>query len=466
LKWILGTLILVSVLGAGVMIWTCYASFQMIQSIPLDKAYLSIMRPVIFILTLVSWTLPIFYFGGKYYLSVTAAIQKNLQWWLIGFLLLWTLVIIWLSYQSLSIIESEIRLGEDGEPFFLNAGISLWPTELIRLFAGILSYLFIVDAIIAVLQNNQNLKEDFNLSIPHPNPKDVAELWQDHCSAKNLYWCGGSIAVLSIVFLCFGFSIIDSPFVPYREVISHKANTLMLNCFSVPLFVILLMTVFVITLHGVIMIKQLNALRTSSSLEKLDLPIFSGLHSVWPQKALSSYSLLFDSLMWKELRKALEKNDKYHLDAWLDILFIAAYTKVVGRLVYYPFVIFALMIFARSKIFDNWNMPIGLAIVLVIAAALTLFSAFYLRIVAEQVREDVLTHIASMKINLSGQIDADEDARSAMEKQIDLIITKIQGIHEGAFQPLTHAPAFQALFIPFGGLGSVMFLENWLLNGI
>ncbi|MCX7067501.1 MAG: hypothetical protein NTW85_07405 [Methylococcales bacterium] len=465
LKWILWTLILVSVLGAGVMIWTCYASFQIIQSIPLDNAYLSIMRPVIFILTLVSWTLPIFYFGSKYYLRINdIAIQKNLQWWLIGFLLLWTLVITWLSYQSLSIIESEIGLGEDGEPFFLNAGISLWPSELIRLFAGILSCLFIVDAIIAVLHNNQNLKEYFKLSTPHP--KDVAELWQDHCSAKNLYWCGGSIAVLSIVFLCLGFSIIDSPFVPYRGGISFKANTLVLNCFSVPLFVVLLMTVFVITLHGVIMIKQLNVLRTTPTSKKPNLPIFYlGLHSVWPPKALYSYSLLFESHKWKTLRKTLENNNKYHLDAWLDIQFIAAYTKVVGRLVYYPFIILALMIFARSKIFDNWNMPIGLAIVLLITTALTLFSAFYLRIVTEQVREDVITHIANMKISLSGLLDENKDDCSAMEKQIDLIITKIQGMNEGAFQPLTHAPAFQALLLPFGGMGGVMLLENLLLNG-
>jgi hypothetical protein len=68
-----------------------------------------------------------------------------------------------------------------------------------------------------------------------------------------------------------------------------------------------------------------------------------------------------------------------------------------------------------------------------------------------------------MKIALSYQ--SDNDGRKAMEKQIDMALADIQAINTGAFQPLTSDPAFQALLIPFGGVGGVMLLENFVLNG-
>ena len=165
----------------------------------------------------------------------------------------------------------------------------------------------------------------------------------------------------------------------------------------------------------------------------------------------------------QNLRKKLEEQNNYHLDEWLDIEFIAAHTKMVGKLIYFPFIIFALMIFARSKIFAYWDMPIGLVIVFLSAAALTLGSAFYLRRVTEQARQNTIKKISNMKIALTCQPDS--PARSAMEKQIDLVLIQIQAIKEGAFQPLTNEPAFQAFLIPFGSYGGVMLLENLVIHG-
>jgi hypothetical protein len=195
--------------------------------------------------------------------------------------------------------------------------------------------------------------------------------------------------------------------------------------------------------------------------------------SVWPQTTLrrlglrpgestSKLEAAFNNGL-KNLRKKLEEQNNYHLDEWLDIEFIAAHTKTVGKLVYYPFIILALIIFARSKIFAYWDIPIGLAIIYLSAAALTLGSALYLRRVAEHARQNIIKKISSMKIALTCQPDT--PARRAMENQIDLVLVQIRGINEGAFQPLTNEPAFQALLIPFGSFGGVMLLENFVLNG-
>jgi len=43
---------------------------------------------------------------------------------------------------------------------------------------------------------------------------------------------------------------------------------------------------------------------------------------------------------------------------------------LTGNIVYYPFVILTLMLFARSRIFDDWHMPIALAMIYLLIGGL------------------------------------------------------------------------------------------------
>jgi hypothetical protein len=214
--------------------------------------------------------------------------------------------------------------------------------------------------------------------------------------------------------------------------------------FSVLAFVVLIATVCAITLHSAFLIERLDKQP-----------------SVWPPEKLRKLGLNNNRAL-RQLRKTLEQQGSYYLDEWLDIKFIATYSKVAGKLVYYPFIILALMIFARSKFFDNWDAPIGLIIIFSITAILTLGSAFYLRYVAEKTRKTVIKNITNMKVFLTAQ--SKSTAHDVMEKQIDIALIQIQEINEGAFQSLTRDPAVQAILIPFGGVGGVMLLENLLLG--
>jgi hypothetical protein len=373
------------------------------------------------------------------------------------------LLVLYVVIMTISVIHSEILLGDDGEPFFWNAGISVWPSEIIRLFAGILSYFFIVKTISDLRKENEELAERFYLN---EFSGEVVNLWKDYngkISNSEYIWM---IMRYSAVFLSFAgllFWVFGLPSVPFRGEASSYANTLVL-LFSVPLFIILVMTVFQATLHSINLITELDKS-----------------NSVWPQtllrhwnlkpeedalpriKSTSSSEVKFNYTFTKLQKKLYEKN-KYYLNEWLDIEFIAEQTKMVGKLVYYPFIILALMIFARSKMFDNWDMPISLVIVLLSAVVLTLGSAFSLRRAAERTRKNALKNISSMKMALACQPDSDSPANKAMEKQIDLALAKIQEIKEGAFQPLTNDPAFQAFLIPFGSFGGVALLEA--LNGL
>jgi len=111
-------------------------------------------------------------------------------------------------------------------------------------------------------------------------------------------------------------------------------------------------------------------------------------------------------------------------------------------------------------------MPISLVLIFLSTAILTLGSAFFLRRAAERVRQNTIKKISSMKMALACQPESYSPACKAMEKQIDLALTQIQEIKEGAFQPLSHEPAFQAFLIPFGSFGGVALLENLVLYGV
>jgi hypothetical protein len=354
---------------------------------------------------------------------------------------------------------------------------------MIRLFSGILGCLFIANTIMALRQNKRQLTREFHLNKPslqfgptEPQGK-VAILWNNYCLEVSKPRHLGNILIFALTFLfiaCILLKIFGFPSVPYRGPASSAANTLVL-LFSVLVFIFLVMTVFVTTLRSINLISELDKC-----------------HSIWPQRALHRFNLRHEELsppraiqrhfglIFEEpapnlettyndkltiLRKKLEAEKKYHLDEWLDIKFIAAHTKVVGKLVYYPFIILALMIFSRSKIFDNWDMPIGLVMVFASSAALTLGSALYLRREAEHARKNIIKKISSMKTALTCQPEPDSPACKTMEKQIDLALEQIQEINEGAFQSLTNDPVFQAFLIPFGGFGGVALLENFLLNG-
>lgn len=134
----------------------------------------------------------------------------------------------------------------------------------------------------------------------------------------------------------------------------------------------------------------------------------------------------------------------------------------MGKLVYYPFIILVLMIFARSKIFDNWDMPIGLVLIFLLSGGLTLACALYLRRAAEHTRQVVYGQINEILIELSSR---PEEAARMLEKQVSIALNQIQKINEGAFLPLSQDPAVQALLLPFGGWGGITLLEYFVLNG-
>jgi hypothetical protein len=43
------------------------------------------------------------------------------------------------------------------------------------------------------------------------------------------------------------------------------------------------------------------------------------------------------------------------LDDWIDVRLLAEHTAAIGPLIVFPFILVALMVVARSQLFDNWQ---------------------------------------------------------------------------------------------------------------
>jgi hypothetical protein len=280
---------------------------------------------------------------------------------------------------------------------------------------------------------------------------NISILWNRYCQKTSALSRNRRVLRLTLIFWAFGLALylFDLPNVPYRGGASLLANYSAL-LFSATVFIVLGMVVLDATWCSVDLITRL-AKHTSD----------------WPEKTLRRFDLEQDlsspeAVELTKLRDELSKDNKYYLNEWIDIQFIAAHTKEIGKLVYYPAIILILMIFARSKIFDNWNMSLGLVLIFLSSAGLTLICALYLRRTAEHARQAVSRQISSMLIGLSSRT---EEAARTLEKQACIALKQIQEINEGAFLPLVQEPAVQALMLPFGGWGGITLLEYFVLNG-
>lgn len=137
------------------------------------------------------------------------------------------------------------------------------------------------------------------------------------------------------------------------------------------------------------------------------------------------------------------------LDEYLDIDLIATRTEVVGGLIYYPFVLITLLIVSRISLFDNWTWPAGLLIVIAGNGTYAAWSAWRLRRTAENARQIALKNLNDILIARTAEGKGPEaEAQTARET-----ILMIKEENRGAFAAISHHPLIGALLLPSGGAG-------------
>ena len=329
------------------------------------------------------------------------------------------------------------------EPLAFFSGISIWPSEMLRLIAFMLGIHFMIKAGIDLRANERELEERFCLNPLPPTRfrwRDIGiglDLWrttrpnelgaEPEFSAqeawhaylrRNKFW-PRFIRVGILVMMYFGFSfalfqLLPQPHSPTRGDVAFWFNLVVIYLTAIGMMVLSFYVVDAIQLNS-------NFIRMfAREVTKWGRGVAERCHRVPPltEEELSAYN---------------------------EIFFVAQRTEVVARLIWYPLIILTLMLVARSSFFANWTWPFSLILVSGLNATWALGSAILLRRAAEQLREAAINNLELSRV----MSHAVEEKR----EMFDELIAEIRGLKKGAFATLTRQPFIHAILFNSGGLG-------------
>jgi hypothetical protein len=326
------------------------------------------------------------------------------------------------------------------EPLAFFSGISIWPTEMMRLIAFMLAIFFMFKASFDLRANAKRIEADFAFASLLLTPFRLRDLgigfehWQMKESPRtarfsaeeawHAYLCRNKfwprfirIGILFVLYSIFAFTILHlfpQPPPPARGHLAFEIDKIVFYLAGIGL---LLLSFYVVDAI------QLN----------------------------SNFIRMFGREVTKWGREVVDRSHRHppltekELSAYHEIFFVAQRTQVVAPLIWYPLVVLTLMIVARLSFFDNWTWPPGLVLIYFITGAWALGSAILLRRAAEQLRETALNDLRRFRL-LGQEIEA-------KRQTFDELMAEIRDLKTGAFAPLTDQPFIRAALFPGAALG-------------
>lgn len=356
-----------------------------------------------------------------------------------------------------------------GEPFLLLSGVSLWPTEVIRLVAATLSASFLVSLWQRIHRVPERLKHEFgempadtrrrpvarswlrrmvaalrdkelDQRLPEGQRYEATALWADYLKQASFRSQCRRVLPALVLFLVFCYLVVslDMPHAPSRGV-----SALMINRVIVTLGILLLAWLIL-------------AVSDTIRLAEKYLDMFGKSEpTIWPEPISTTAGDFLGIPLAPGV--PLEKIKRRCVGHWLDIRMIEMWTDVISPVIYYPFIVLCLIFLARSPLFDNWITPYPLMLVFGLSAAYAATCAFKLRHVAERARARALDRFTYLLVNAKG-----EGGSPPLAGQIETMIKEIQTLHRGAFAPFTEQPVVRALLLPVSSVGGMSLLLHYL----
>jgi hypothetical protein len=336
------------------------------------------------------------------------------------------------------------------EPLAFFSGISIWPSEMLRLIALLLAIHFMIKASFDLHANAKKIEEEFSfaplpltpfrwrdlgIGFEHWQTKEpprtsrfsAQEAWHAYL-VRNKFW-PRYIRIGALFTISFFFSFAISRFFrsyhpPVRgEIAAHfdqlvsfasYVGTIILSCYVAD--AILLANNFI--------------------------SMFTRSVTKWePELAKRSGRLL--PLNEEELSK------------YRDVLFVAQRTEVFARLIWYPIIVVTLIFISRSSVFDNWAWPVSLVLTLaLIAIFAAIGGAMLLHRSAERLRDVAVGNLQLLRLR----------SYSAKEKRqmLEEMIMQISNLKKGAFAPLTDQPFVRAVLFNSGTVGLLAVVQRLL----
>ncbi|HET7437898.1 MAG TPA: hypothetical protein VFJ56_00240, partial [Nitrospira sp.] len=332
---------------------------------------------------------------------------------------------------------------DEGEPFSWTAGVSVWPSELIRLFVVVLCLVFLAKGGRDLSKNGDFITDDFlfqdesgfqrfspgtfwvNLKrVAHPaatmtaTTVDQAWSWYREAS-KPIQWFARTI-LLFILYLgmmwLLGYYVVDEEYIhPCRGRLSCTVDWVM-TLSSTVLVVFLNLAVF----DAVMLCRRWIGWVTAST-------------GGWSQQVQEQYLVDYGL---NETKKAEFEKLKYL--AVVDL--IGQRTEVVNRLIRYPFIALIIMMAGRNDYFDIWNYPLLLLLSWALNVFLALLAAYLLYQAASRAKAAMLDGLSRHMVQAL-EVGQDRDVRM---KQIQFIIDEVEANEKGAFVPLYQQPVIES----------------------
>src|SRR6266568_1187400 len=326
------------------------------------------------------------------------------------------------------------------EPLAFFSGISIWPTEMMRLIAFMLAIFLMFKASFDLRANAKRIEAEFAFA-PLPLPPfqwrylgigfeqwqmqepprtsrfSAEEAWYAYL-CRNKFWPRFiRIGILFALYSIFAFTILHlfpQPPSPARGHLAFMIDNIVFYLAGVGL---LLLSFYVV-----------DAIQLNSNFIRM----FGREVTKWGRELVDR----------SHRRPPLTEEE---LSAYHEIFFVAQRTQVVAPLIWYPLLVLTLIVVARASLFDNWTWPPGLVFIYVITGAWALGRAILLRRAAEQLRETALNDLR--RFRLLGQ------ESEAKRQTFDELMAETRDLKMGAFAPLTDQPFIRAALFPGAALG-------------
>lgn len=135
----------------------------------------------------------------------------------------------------------------------------------------------------------------------------------------------------------------------------------------------------------------------------------------------------------------VDQDSRRAVDYWITTELIAERTAPAAHVIHLPFVVILFLLLSLSTRFDNWNTPASVLALIGLAIIIGLSSSLRLRRTAQRIRQGV---VDELKEEVTG---IEYAAAKTQSDKLQQLVKRIEAIHEGAFTKWYNEPVFRAL---------------------
>jgi hypothetical protein len=357
----------------------------------------------------------------------------------------------------------------DEEPWSLSDGISIWPTEIIRLLSVEFGVLVLILATFRLRDHVGSLgKEFFNQATMTP-------------IALNSIWIGRWKPTKTGVKNKVDAWTLFAQFL----YLGRQKHRFVRVVFSVLAYaaIVVLATWKIGTFPGRLCIRGewswwADTILLAGVVLLFLLILFYALDAAYLTNTLLRYlSNQYDSVHWPQDLTKQWANKKGicqdHLESWLAVRFAALKTRETGSFMAWPFVMLLFVLISRFQCFENWTWPPLLTCILSINFAMAAACWWLVRKAAHNVRKDAIEGLdkVSGEIQTSGGSAIQVDNTDWTEVPVETYLTRLKDLRKeiddekrGAFARWIQDPTLVALFLPTGVTGILSVFLYFILN--